>query len=105
MSNEKLFTADEICKELHITIYTLRNWYSWEKKRIRAGEKSYLPQAIRLEHTKGKPRVWDANMLEQLKEYQKTIVTGRNGIYGVYSNPFHKETKKYKKSLKTVENS
>lgn len=103
MTENKMFKADDVCKALHITIYTLRNWYSWEKKIVESGGEKYLPQPIILEHTKGKPRIWDAEMVEQLKEYQKTIVTGRNGVYGIYSNPFHKETKKYKKSLNSVE--
>lgn len=103
MSNEKMFTADEVCKELKITIYTLRNWYNWERKQLEAGNvsSSYLPEPIRNVHAKGKPRMWSKEMVLQLKDYQKTIVMGRNGNYGMYSNPMHTETKKYKKSLKT----
>lgn len=105
MKNEKMYSADEICKELNITIYTLGNWYRWEKRLIKEGlEEPYLPQPIKIEHTKGKPRMWTESMLEKLKEYQKSIITGRNGIYGEFSNPLYKETKKYKKSIGVIEN-
>lgn len=103
MVNEKLYKANEICEKLKITNWTLRNWYSWEKKRIENGivDKPYLPKPEILTNAKGKPRVWTKEQFEELKNYQKNIVTGRNGIYGIYSNPAYKETKKYKKSLQT----
>ena len=105
MSEQKLYSADEVCEVLNISSYTLSNWYNWERKRLASGdvEKPYLPEPIRLEHTKGSPRRWTEEMVTDLKKFQKTIVIGRNGIYGVYSNPYYKETKKYKKSLKGVE--
>lgn len=98
-----MYSADEVCKELKVSSWTLSNWYRWEQKLISDGNESYLPAPIKLEHTKGTPRRWTESMIEQLREYQKSIVTGRNGIYGVYSNPYHKETKKYKKSVGLVE--
>lgn len=101
-----MYSAYEICKELNITIYTLSNWYRWEKKQIKEGlvEQAYLPEPIRIPNVKGKPRRWDSNMLKQLKKYKEHIVIGRNGVYGVYSNPLYKETKKYKKSVESVAN-
>lgn len=104
MNNEKMYSANDVCKALKITNYTLSNWYRWERKRVSEGCEPYLPQPQKLEHTKGSPRLWTKEMVEELRLYQKNIVSGRNGIYGVYSNPYHKETKKYKKSLETVAN-
>ena len=106
MSNEKLYRADEVCKELNISSYTISNWYNWERKQLKGGvvDKPYLPKPIRMEHTKGSPRCWTYAMIEELRNFQKTIVTGRNGIYGVYSNPYYKDTKKYKNSVNSVEN-
>lgn len=105
MSNEKLYSAAEICNILKITNWTLTNWYRWEKQQLNGGivEKEYLPKPIRLEHTKGSPRRWTKPMVEELKEYKKHIIIGRNGTYGMYSNPYHRDTKKYKNSLKQVE--
>lgn len=101
MSNEKMFNANEVCAELNITFWTLRNWYQWESLALREGNISskYLPEPIRDCTKKGKPRLWTESMIEALKNYKSTIVTGRNGVYGVYTNPSHKNTKKYKKSL------
>lgn len=98
---EGFYTTQEICEQLGITSYTLTNWYSWEKKRLAEGDvdEPYLPVPHRMYDLKGRPRMWDIQMLNQLKEYQAGIIVGRNGIYGKYSNPYHKETKKYKKEL------
>lgn len=105
MTNEKMYSANEICEELNISSFTLTNWYIWEKRLIKDGDISepYLPQPIRVSNLKGRPRQWTAEMLEQLKDYKSKIVLGRNGIYGKYSNPMHEETKKYKKSLESVD--
>lgn len=101
MSNEKKYRVYELCEALGISFYTLSNWYRYQSKRLEAGEvtEKYLPEPIRLEDIKGKPRIWTETMLEELREYQKNIVTGRNGIYGKYSNPLYYNTKKYKKTI------
>jgi hypothetical protein len=93
-----MYNASETCKILGITSFTLTNWYAWERKLIKSGRISepYLPQPIRITNKKGKPRMWDSAMVEQLRAYQKTIVVGRNGKFGEFSNPSHKNTKKYK---------
>ena len=98
---QEFYTTREVCELLGITNYTLTNWYSWQKKRLNEGlvSEPYLPQPTRLENGKGRPRQWTGKMIKQLQEYQKHIVVGRNGIYGMYSNPFHKETKKYQKMM------
>lgn len=97
----KEYRLMDVCRELKISNWTLRDWYMWEKKAVVDGliEKSRLPEPIRLEATRGTPRVWTQEMVDQLKEYQSSIVSGRNGIFGVYSNPEHKNTKKYKKKM------
>jgi hypothetical protein len=98
---EGFYTTKELCEELGITTYTLTNWYSWEKKRLAEGDidEPYLPQPYRMYDLKGRPRMWDTDMLYKLKLYKSQIIVGRNGIYGKYSNPYHKETKKYKKEM------
>ena len=105
MQNEKFYNASQVCEKLGITIYTLTNWYNWQRKGLRDGlcKTPYLPEPIRQQNVKGKPRMWTDEMIKKLAEYQKGIVTGRNGSYGMYSNPYYKETKKYKKSLENVD--
>lgn len=105
MNETKLYSSDEVCKILGVSSFTLSNWYNWESKQLKEGlvTEKYLPQPVKLEHQKGKPRRWTEAMVEKLKEYKQNIVIGRNGIYGMYSNPNHSETIKYKKSEKTVE--
>lgn len=105
MVETKMYSANEVCTKLKISSWTLANWYRWERKQIDNGnvEGPYLPEPIRLEHVKGKPRRWTGEMVKELKDYKKNIVTGRNGIYGVYSNPYYKNTQKYKKSIETIE--
>ena len=88
MNDEKMYSADEICKELKITHWTLTNWYAWEKKL----GLSDLPQPIVLEHAKGKPRRWTEDMLNQLQEFKTNIVVGRNGKFGEFTNPKHKNS-------------
>lgn len=105
MKNEKVYRANEICEELKITDFTLANWYNWENKQLKQGliTERYLPQPLIVEHEKGRPRIWTQEMLEQLKEHKSKIITGRNGIYGMYSNPNHFSTRKYKKSIEGLD--
>ena len=105
MSNNKTYKAIEVCNELNISINTLTNWYRWQNNLLKTGEitKKYLPEPSKLEHEKGKPRIWTQAMVDELKEYKSSIVFGRNGVYCKFSNPNHKNTKKYKKSLNSVD--
>lgn len=99
MTGQNMYNAGQVAKILDITEFTLSNWYNWENKQVKNGlsDKNPLPQPIKLEHAKGKPRMWTSEMIVQLKEYKKGIVIGRNGKFGAYSNPSHKQTKKYLK--------
>ena len=105
MTNEKIYRADEICKKLGISSWTLSNWYRYESKQLKSGEitEHYLPIPERIMSEKGKPRVWTAEMLKQLKDYQSKVVVGRLGVYGKYSNPNYFNTRKYKKSIEEKE--
>lgn len=93
MQNNNLLNAKELCEKLNISSYTLANWYRWENKMIREGliTERYLPRPVIDYSKRGAPRYWDNDMLEQLKEYKKHIVVGKNGIYGKYSNVYRKK--------------
>lgn len=93
MQNNNLLNAKELCEKLNISSYTLANWYRWENKMIREGliTERYLPTPVIDYSKRGAPRYWDNDMLEQLKEYKKHIVVGKNGIYGKYSNVYRKK--------------
>ena len=99
MKNEKLYTDYEVCELLNISHWTLKTWYLWESRDIKNGAERYLPVPIRLQNMKGRPKRWTKDMVNALKKYNSSIVKGRNGMHGAYSNPMHFETKKYKKSL------
>ena len=94
-----MYNLYEVCEQLGVSTYTVKNWYMWENRLIKQQKikKRYLPQPKKQKHTKGSPNMCDDKMIEQLKEFKANIVTGRNGIYGEFSNPYHKQTKKYKK--------
>lgn len=96
-----MFNLYEVCEQLGVSTYTVKNWYRWENNLLKQGRitKRYLPQPKTKVHTKGSPRMWTDKMVEELKEFKSNIVTGRNGIYGEFSNPCHKQTKKYKKQM------
>lgn len=112
MKNEKttvavksLYNATEVCEALGISHHTLSFWYRLERKQLSEGliTESYLPEPIKMKNLRGKPNMWDTNMLEALKNFKANIVTGRNGINGAYTNPNHFNTNKYKKSIETVD--
>ena len=96
-----MLNSYEVSQELGISIYTLKNWYIWERKLLAEGAitEPYLPQPIKMVEQKGKPNMWEDNMIPALKEYQKQMVVGCKGVYGKYSNPYHKQTKKYQKEM------
>lgn len=96
-----MHTKPEVCKILGISVHTFAKWYEWQSRLLKEGKitEPYLPQPQPLITLRGKPNGFTDEQIEQLKQYQKTIVHGRNGVYGIYSNPLHKETKKYKKTL------
>ena len=100
MTNEKGYTVSEVSNMLNVSEHTLASWYRWERKRLGDGtiKHHYLPEPLRDTETRGRPRIWTKEMVEELMEYKSTIIVGRNGINGLYSNPMHKQTKKYKKS-------
>lgn len=101
-----MYNNYEVAEKLGISIYTLKNWYKWQRKRLREGlvSEPYLPEPDVDAHAKGSPRLWDDKMIEQLITYKNSIVIGRNGIYGKYSNPYHKDTKKYKEQMEGKNN-
>lgn len=101
MVDEKMYSVNEICAELNISIFTLSHWYDLQQAQIKEGliDKPYLPEPLRLSDQRGKPRRWTESMVEELRKYQSNIVVGRNGIYGAYSNPNHKNTRKYQKTF------
>ncbi len=101
-NEEKLYTENELCEILNISSWTLKTWYLWESRDIRNGLPSYLPKPIKLTNRRGKPKRWTESMVNELKDYQGSIVKGRNGVHGAYSNPVHFETKKYKKSIENT---
>lgn len=103
MAKKKMYNVNELCEALEISYFTLTNWYKWENKRLKSGEvtEHYLPEPYRMKGQRGNPRAWDTKMLKALKKYKSSIVIGRNGIFGEYTNPVHKQTRKYKKQQET----
>lgn len=97
MDMDTMYSAKEVCDKLGISWYTLANWYRWERKEVNKGATPYLPEPIRDSSMRGRPRFWTSEMFNELKTYKESIVIGRNGEYGEYTNPYHFETKKYKK--------
>lgn len=106
MVENKLLNLNEVCVLLNISPHTLKTWYNWESKQLKQNLicERYLPIPQKMEHTKGQPRMWTGEMVDELKEFKEHIVTGRNGKFGMYSNPNHKETKKYKQSIASIDN-
>ena len=95
MTNEKLYKVDEVCEQLQISPHTLLKWYQWERYSIRDGkvDSTYLPQPEKLKSSKGQPKVWTQEQIEELRVFKSNMVVGRNGRFGKYSNPLHKEEK------------
>lgn len=93
MSNEKMFKFDEAAAELNISRYTLRVWYTWENKLLKEGSitERYLPEGHIATNERGTPRYFTKKDIEQLRKHKNGIIVGRNGIYGKFSNPNHKE--------------
>jgi len=101
MVNEKMYSATDVCAELNISRFTLTHWYDLQSNLLRDGmiTEKYLPEPVRLTNERGKPRRWTQEMVDALRKYQENIVVGRNGIYGMYTNPNHLSTRKYQKHV------
>ncbi len=99
MKTSKFILKNEVCEILGVSVHTFDKWYNWQYKLLKEGkiEKPYLPKPTPLLDQRGKPNGWTNKQIKELVEYQKSIIHGRNGTYGMYSNPMHRETKKYKK--------
>jgi hypothetical protein len=84
-----MYNANQVCDKLKITIWTLTNWYQWERISLEDGTLSgrLLPVPIKDETRKGKPRMWSESQLEELKIFQGSIVRGRNGVMAKVTNP------------------
>ena len=103
---EGYYNLNQLCEKIDVSIWTIRNWYSWERRLLNEGKitEPYLPQPKKFEDVKGKPRMWTESDVVELTKYKDNMVTGRNGVYGQFTNPEHKETKKYQNLLAQEEN-
>ena len=83
------FKVNEVCEILGITLWTLTNWYQWERISLEDGSitERVLPIPTKAENTKGKPRMWTDEQVEKLREFQQSIVRGRNGVMAKVTNP------------------
>lgn len=81
--------ADEVCNILGITIWTLTNWYQWERISLEDGTitERVLPTPTKITNVKGKPRMWSDEQIEELRQFQTAIVRGRNGVMAKVTNP------------------
>ena len=93
MSNVKKFNYDETAAALNVSRHTLKTWYLWESRLLREGSitEHYLPIPSVETGMRGNPRYFTSADIKALKKYQSTIVVGRKGKYGRFSNPNHKE--------------
>lgn len=93
MSNEKKFNYDQAAMELNISRHTLKTWYIWEARQLKEGSitEHYLPRPHIDTGKRGNPRYFTARDIRDLKKFQSTIVVGRKGKFGRFSNPNHKE--------------
>lgn len=89
MSSEKTYRRNDLCEVLGISVHTLQKWYQWERYSLSDGTvtEKYLPEPHVFETERGKPQYWTEEQLEQLKAYRDSIVVGRKGKYGKYTNP------------------
>lgn len=88
----KYYNLDDTCKKLKISRQTLNNWYRWENNLLKEGiiTKRTLPVPVHDNNMRGKPRYWTQNDIDILKKFRDSMVVGRNGIYGKYTNPNYK---------------
>ena len=93
MSKAKKYSYDETAVELNISRHTLKTWYLWESRQLKEGSitECYLPRPHIEEKKRGNPRYFTYADIKALKKYHSTIVVGRKGKYGRFSNPNHKE--------------
>ena len=87
--DECIYSRTEVCQMLDISVHTLDTWYRWQNRLLRDGlvEKEYLPKPERVTNLKGQPSRWSMDMVGELKSFKSSIIRGRKGIYGIYSNP------------------
>lgn len=87
MEDACIYSKYDVCSMLGISVFTIDNWYRWEKKEIENGrvKEYYLPRPEKLQNVKGRPLRWSPEMVAELRDYQSSIVHGRNGIYGKYT--------------------
>ncbi len=89
------FKVEDVCKMLGITTWTLTNWYQWERISLEEGTltERVLPVPIKVTDAKGKPRMWTAHQITELREFQKNIIKGRNGVMAKVTNPKSRHAK------------
>lgn len=93
MNEQKKYTIREAADMLNISPHTLQRWYHWQMRELTEGviEEEYLPKPERLKSKRGAPNVWTSEQIEELRKHKESIVVGRNGRYGKYTNPQHHE--------------
>ncbi len=84
-----IYNRNDVCQMLGVSQFTIKNWYMWQRKQLDEGniDAEYLPHPERKTNVKGQPLYWSLEMISDLKSYQSSIIKGRNGVFGKYTNP------------------
>lgn len=91
-------TASEVCNNLGISVKTLTNWYKWYYNDDFEKPKN-IPVLPMYEQThKNGPRFWTVECVEKLKEFQKSLPKGRNGVMGAFSKRYWSNYEKGKEN-------
>lgn len=88
----KLLTADEVCKELNISIFTLNNWYRYKRENPEDDLAQILPEYTK--RTATSPRQWRRGDLKKLTKFKETRKLGSKGQMSKSLQKYYKKEEK-----------
>lgn len=96
IENPKAYQIEWVAIQLGCSTQTINAWYRWKKLHPEHEFAKLLPEPKkRYAHDK---RLWSELDIEMLREFQKTIPHGRNGILGDVTQKSLRRKKNGKKS-------
>ncbi|MBQ4543382.1 MAG: hypothetical protein IJA19_04345 [Clostridia bacterium] len=88
LTKEGYLGASQVANALDISVITLSNWYRWWKTTDTSKLAGVPPLPDFEQDGPRAPRYWKEEDLDKLREFQKWVPKGRNGLMGEVSKRF-----------------
>ena len=80
-----MYSADETAKMVGISIYTLNNWYKWNKDTDYVKPENLPELPTYMQEKERAPRYWTKEAINVLIDFKSKLPHGRAGVMGDFN--------------------